>query len=62
MNDLLKELIGRLVEVHSRGGKSSFRDEGRLTAYDEHWIKLDNGEGEVLYFSVANIRLVKPLD
>lgn len=61
MNDLLKELVGKTVEVRSRSGDAGFRDEGILTDYDERWIKLDKGYEGVLYFPIANIRLVKPL-
>ena len=62
MNDLLKELIGRTVEVRSRSGDTGYRDEGKLVDCDERWIKLDKGYDGVLYFPIANIRLVKPLD
>ncbi|RYX86213.1 hypothetical protein EON83_03045 [bacterium] len=61
MNDILKDLVGKHVEVRSRAGDGGFRDEGRLVDYDERWIKLDKGAGEVLYFPIANVRLVKPL-
>lgn len=61
MNDLLQELLGKVVEVRTRGGDRGYQDAGTLTAYDEHWIKLEKEGGEALYFPIANIRLVKPL-
>lgn len=60
MSDLLQELLGKSVEV--RSGDADYDDEGQLLAYDEHWIKLAKVSGQVMYFPIANIRLIKPLD
>lgn len=62
MNDLLKELLDKTVEVRSRAGDTGYRDEGQLADCDERWIKLDKGTDGVLYFPIASIRLIKPLD
>ncbi len=60
MNDMLEELLGKTVEV--RSGNTDCHDDGQLLAYDERWIKLAKETGEVIYFPIANIRLIKPLD
>lgn len=61
MNDLLSQLVNQRVEVRSQGGEQVGRDEGKLVAYDERWIQLQTSAGETLFFSVANVSLVKPL-
>ena len=60
MNTLIQELLERRVEV--RSGSTEGRDSGTLEACDERWIKLRKDSGELLYFPIANVRLVKPLD
>ena len=59
-NDVLNELMGKSVEVRSLRGQGECVDSGVLEAYDEQWIKLRKDGGEVLYFSIANVRLLKP--
>lgn len=58
--EILQEIVGRTIEV--RSGDGSYRDDGKLVAYDERWIKVEKGSGESLYFPIFNIRLVKPLN
>lgn len=61
-NDILKPLLGHTVEVRSRGGEQGFRDDGVLVAYDDRWVQLQKNNGEVLFFPISNIRLLKPLN
>ncbi len=39
MNDVLAALPNRWVEVRSQGGEHSYRNEGKLVAYDDRWIQ-----------------------
>ena len=61
MNDILRDVVGKKVEVRSESGAGDFRDEGTLVAYDERWIQLQKTNGEYLFFAIVNIRLLKPL-
>ncbi len=61
--DLLRELVGRKVTVFSlQGGGSERQDVGMLEAADSVWLRLRKGESEVMYFTVHQIRLIKPFD
>jgi hypothetical protein len=61
MNDLLKPLLDKEVEVRSISGNTAYRDEGKLVAYEERWIQIQTSSGETLLFPIANVRLLKPL-
>ena len=61
MNDVLKELVGKQVEVHSMGAEALYRDSGRLVSYDERWVVIEKVPGEMLYLSIVNVRLIKPI-
>ncbi len=58
---VVSELLGQQVEVRSLRGQSECVDAGVLEATDERWIKLRKDD-EVLYFPIANVRLVKPVE
>lgn len=60
MNDVLKDLLNQYVEVRSQADRD-FRDDGTLQAYDDRWIVLKKASGEFIYFPIANVRLIKPL-
>jgi hypothetical protein len=61
--DLLRELVGRKVTVFSlQGGGSERQDVGMLEAMDATWLRLRKGETEVMYFSLYQVRLIKPFD
>ena len=60
MNDVLSSLIGRMVQVYSVRGDTEVSDMGVLEAYDDTWLCLSRG-GDKLYFSIARVRLLKPL-
>lgn len=59
-DNVLSELLGRDVEVRSLRGQSECVDSGVLEAFDERWIKLRTDSDELLYFPIANVRLLKP--
>ena len=46
MSDLLKELLGKMVEVRSLSGNGGGYDKGKLADYDERWVKLDKAVKE----------------
>lgn len=58
MTGLLKDLVGRQVVVYS-GESGGYRDHGVLEAFDEHWFRLREKNGDLLYFSVHMTRLIK---
>ncbi len=60
--NVLSELLGQEVEVRSLRGQSECVDSGVLEAYDERWLKVRQSPEQVLYFPIANVRLLKPLD
>ena len=57
---LLQNLIGHTVQIHSDREGSEVSDTGILEGFDAHWVCL-NKNGEMLYFSLYRIRLIKPL-
>jgi len=60
--DLLAELIGKKVTVHSIQGDAERQDVGTLEAVQGNWLRLRKSGNEVLFFGVVHIRLVKPFD
>ncbi len=61
--DLLRELVGRKVTVFSLlGGGAERQDVGMLEAIDPGWLRLRKAETELMYFSVHQVRLIKPFD
>ena len=58
--NLILELIGKKVTVHSVLADSEKQDVGILQAGDADWLKLHKENGETLYFSTKRIRVVKP--
>ena len=60
MNDILQALVGRQVQVYSVRGETEVSDAGTLEAYNGTWLCLSRG-GDTLYFSIARVRLIKPL-
>ncbi|MEZ0327039.1 MAG: hypothetical protein ACAH95_14155 [Fimbriimonas sp.] len=60
--ELLRELVGRKVTVFSLQGGSERQDVGVLEAIDTTWFRLRKAETEVMYFSVYQVRLIKPFD
>ena len=60
MKDILEGILGQHVEVRSQSVTAACRDNGVLEEYDERWIKIRK-DLEVIYFPIANVRLLKPL-
>ncbi len=58
--NLILELIGKKVTVHSVLAETEKQDVGVLQAADSEWLKLHKESGETLYFSIHRIRQVKP--
>lgn len=58
---LIQELVGKRIRVWSRGGETTYTDDGVLDAFDGEWLRLDKGD-EKLYFALYNVRLIKPLE
>lgn len=59
-SDLLRDLVGKYVQVYSVRGEAEISDAGILEAYDGDWLRLRKDDA-LLYFSVYRIRLIKPL-
>ena len=55
-------LIGRKVTVYSRQGEIEKQDVGLLEEADSIWIRLKKADGELFFFSVANVRAIKPFE
>ena len=60
MNESLRGLIGKQVQVTSVGASTRFTDVGILESYDHPWLRLRKSDGQVICFAVYNIRLVEP--
>lgn len=55
----LADLVGQQVEVTSIEGQDRYVDAGTLESYVYPWVQLRKKSGEVLCFTVYNIRLIK---
>ena len=55
----LAEFIGQNVEVISMEGHDRYTDVGALEAFDAPWVNIRKKSGELLVFSVYNVRLIK---
>ncbi len=60
--NIISVLQGKKVTVHSNIGDNDKQDVGFLEAFDPQWIRIRKQDGETLFFSLANIRMVKPFD
>jgi hypothetical protein len=58
--NLILELIGKKVTIHTVLADSEKQDVGILQAADSDWVKLHKESGETLYFSTGRIRMIKP--
>lgn len=59
-SDLLRDLVGKNVQVYSVRGETEVSDVGTLEDCDGVWLRLRTDHG-LLFFSVHRIRLIKPL-
>ena len=57
--DLMKEMLGKKVQVYSVHGGGESQVVGTLEAVDDTWIKVRKSESEVMYFCVYQIRMIK---
>lgn len=57
----MNELIGHKVVVYSTTAGNERQDIGVLQSAEGTWICIKKGE-EQMYFSVYNIRLIKPFE
>jgi hypothetical protein len=60
--EMVAELAGKKVTVHSLIGDVERQDVGVLEAAQGHWVKLRKTTNEVIYFSIFNVRIIKPFD
>lgn len=58
MSTKIQELVGQTVDVWTVQGQHETRDSGVLRGVDERWLVLEK-DGEMLFFGVARVRLVK---
>jgi hypothetical protein len=61
MTEVLKELVGRRVEVWSQSATDVWTDIGVLEAGDDSWVRIRTDGGEVMCFPVFNVRYIKTL-
>ena len=57
---LIQELIGKKVTIYSAQGETERSDIGVLEGAEGDWLKLHKETGEILYFTVERVRMVKP--
>lgn len=58
-SDLVKEMVGKKVQVYSVHGGGESQVVGTLEAVDDQWLKVRKSESELMFFSVYQIRMVK---
>ena len=63
MAEILKPLVGKKVTVYTLvGGGQDRQDVGTLEQVEGNWLQIRKGDSDVLFFPVANVRLVKPFE
>ena len=55
-------LIGKKVTVYSRMGETETQDVGMLEQADGGWVRLKKADGETMFFTIVNVRLIKPFE
>ena|GEM_PF-1043195 len=60
MNNVLKDQLGKKISVYSNSPGMERQDVGILEDYNETWIKVRKSESEIIYFSVHQVRMIKP--
>jgi len=60
MDEMLRALVGRQVQVFSVRGETEVSDSGILEAYDNNWLCIRKA-GDAFYFSIHRVRLIKPI-
>lgn len=59
---LISVLIGRKVTVYSNLGDTEKQDVGIVEAAETDWIRIRKADGETLFFTVFNVRMIKPFE
>jgi hypothetical protein len=59
---LINVLIGKKVTVYSRQGEVEKQDVGLLEEVDANWIRLKKADGETFFFTIYNLRTIKPFE
>jgi len=60
--ELILTLIGKKVTVYSRLGETEKQDVGVLEAASQDWIRLKKADGETMFFTKYNLRMIKPFE
>jgi hypothetical protein len=60
--ELLAPLIGKKITLYSVQGETERSDVGTLEAAEGHWVRMRKSDGELLFFAIERIRLIKPFD
>jgi hypothetical protein len=55
-------LVGKKVTVYSRLGETEKQDVGILDGADNLWLVLKKADGETMFFTLYNLRMVKPFE
>ena len=58
--NLIQQLVGKKVTIYTAQGEAERQDIGMLEAAEGEWLKMHKENGDVLYFNLARIRVVKP--
>jgi hypothetical protein len=59
---LISVLIGKKVTVYSNLGDAEKQDVGILEAGETDWIRLRKADGETMFFTTFNVRMIKPFE
>jgi hypothetical protein len=59
---LISVLIGKKVTVYSNLGDVEKQDVGILEAGESDWIRLKKADGETMFFTIYNVRMIKPFE
>ena len=59
---LISVLIGKKVTVYSNLGDTEKQDVGILEAGEADWIRLKKADGETMFFTTFNVRMIKPFE
>ena len=55
-------LVGKKVTVYSRLGETEKQDIGILEGVEDGWLVLKKADGETMFFTLYNLRMVKPFE
>lgn len=58
----ITSLAGKKVTVYSRLGETEKQDVGILDGVEDGWLVLKKADGETMFFTLYNLRMVKPFE